>query len=222
MDDAVEHSEGPAEALLCRREVTARNQAADARAADGAAAELDGRADLGAEAVVARHALQHAMRALAAAAEGVIRPRHEDVRRKGVAQEREKVLRRAAREVLRKRDGHEDVDAEFLDELAAQCIVADLRRHGLRREDGERMVAEGEDHALAANLMREVDRAHDDAAVAAVDAVKHAECDDEARVVLPQRGESGIELHRVLLSHGFAASSRWMTLAGMTSWLARS
>ena len=46
--------------------------------------------------------------------------------------------------------------------------------------------------------------------------------DDEARVVLSQRGESGIELHRVLLSHGFAAGSRWMTLAGMTSWLARS
>ena len=84
------------------------------------------------------------------------------------------------------------------------------------------MVAEGEDHALAANLMREVDGAHDDAAVAAVDAIKHAERDDEARVVLSQRGESGIELHRVLLSHGFAAGSRWMTLAGMTSWLARS
>ena len=130
------------------------------------------------------------MRALAAAAEGVVRPRDEDARREGVAQEREEVLRRAAREILRERDGHEHVDAERLDELAAQRVITDLRRHGLRREDGERMVAEGEDHARAADLMRELDGAAYDAAVAAVDPVEHAERNDEPREIVAQRGES--------------------------------
>ena len=75
VDDAVEHGQRAAEARLGCGEVPACNQGADARAADGPAAELDGRADLGAEAVITAHALQESVRALAAAAEGDLRSR---------------------------------------------------------------------------------------------------------------------------------------------------